>query len=131
MMSAVALVHPQLEVLVSALQLISKCTLFRENQALAGGPYIVRSLVPLAIFQQFVSALEDGAIAVTAENAVGLLSLAVEFGFRNSRRVRGAQRRAQTQPHGSGSPLWKRGPSSAIAKSRRSFRASDGPPQHR
>jgi hypothetical protein len=64
---------------------ITKCSLFQQNVALSVAPFRVRSSVSFAIFRQFVSALEGGAIEITSANLSGLSLLCEEFGFEELR----------------------------------------------
>jgi hypothetical protein len=52
--------------------------LFKENLL---SPYEVKSVVPVEIFREFISALDDGAITITSANVAGLSLLCAEFGF--------------------------------------------------
>jgi hypothetical protein len=78
---SVTLVHPEEQVPVAATRLIEKCTRFKTNPALASAPYAVKSPVPIRVFREFFSALDDGAIEITNANFAGLSLLSTEFGF--------------------------------------------------
>jgi uncharacterized coiled-coil protein SlyX len=80
-MALVKLVHPREEAEVSPMQLISKCTLFKNNLALLSAPYRITSRITAEVFRAFVSALEDRAVEITAANSSPLLLLSGEFGF--------------------------------------------------
>jgi hypothetical protein len=80
-MASVTLIHPEATVAISIVQAIQKCSLFQNNPTLATVPYRVQSSVPLLIFQEFVSALEDKEVNITNTNFRGLERLCTEFGF--------------------------------------------------
>jgi hypothetical protein len=80
-MAFVFLVHPEDQIQISGLRLITKCTLFQSNLALAAAPYAIKSAVTVEVFRQFVAALEDSAIEITSANVTGLTLLSSEFGF--------------------------------------------------
>jgi hypothetical protein len=82
-MSYVTLVHPHESRQVSGVQLILKCTTFKQNLTLVAAPYVLQSSVSLNIFHDFISALEDRAIQITSNNYAGLILLANEFGCEN------------------------------------------------
>jgi hypothetical protein len=81
LMSLVALVHPGQTVQVSHERLASQCELFNDP-ALFAAPYTVRSSVVLAIFRDFVRALNKETFELTNDNFDGLSLLCAEFGFR-------------------------------------------------
>jgi hypothetical protein len=78
---SVTLVHPQAQLAVSATRLIDKCTLFKNNLALVGAPYLLKSPVPVDVVQSFISAVTDDTVKITNANFAGLLLLCTEFGF--------------------------------------------------
>jgi hypothetical protein len=80
-MAAVSLVHPCETRQVSAVQLILKCKLFKEHLALVAAPYSLKCVVPIHVFHDFVSALENKIIQITNENYHHLTLLCEEFGF--------------------------------------------------
>jgi hypothetical protein len=75
------LVHRGEQALVSAAQLILKCSLFKDNLSLLVAPYTVKSSVSLDIFRLFLSALNDAPVEITRANFSGLSLLSKEFGF--------------------------------------------------
>jgi hypothetical protein len=75
------LVHPRQALKVPSGILMRKCTLFRDNPALATSPYSVRAAVSVRDFRLFVFALEDKNVEVTRTNFHGLSLLCDEFGF--------------------------------------------------
>jgi hypothetical protein len=79
-MFAVNLVHPSETFQVRVRPLVSQCDLF-EDASLLTVPYNVRSSVKLAIFQDFVSAIEGKVVQITNDNVSGLELLCTEFGF--------------------------------------------------
>jgi hypothetical protein len=80
-MALVTLVHPREVRQISAVPLLLKCDLFKDNPGLVGSPYTVTTSVPLNVFQDFVCALEDKPIDITPKNFFGLSELTREFGF--------------------------------------------------
>jgi hypothetical protein len=44
-------------------------------------PYSIHSFVPIEVFRDFISALDDGVIEITNSNCIGLSLLCAEFGF--------------------------------------------------
>jgi hypothetical protein len=80
-MASVTLLHPEETFTISALQAMTKCSLFQNNPALLVSPYRVQSSVSLSIFREFFSALEGNAINITDTNFRELLRLCDEFGF--------------------------------------------------
>jgi hypothetical protein len=82
-MSFVSLVHPAEQKTVQAVQLTTKCDLFRNNPELLTRPFSVKSSNPVSVsvFREFVSALEDCEIEITTANVAGLSELSAEFGF--------------------------------------------------
>jgi hypothetical protein len=80
-MSSVVLVHPEEQCEVLALHVVNKCTLFRNDVALAAVPDKIRSSVPLSVFLQFVLALTGNPVTVTDANLPGLFLLCEEFDF--------------------------------------------------
>jgi hypothetical protein len=80
-MVVVSLVHSGETFQVSRERLLSQCELFNDP-ALLAAPSIVRSSVPLAIFRDFLAALNQEAFELTSENVGGLSLLCAEFGFR-------------------------------------------------
>jgi hypothetical protein len=79
-MTAVALLHHGETVEVPFRRVVSQCNVFEDSRLLAA-PYLVRSSVSRAIFQEFVAAIEGKAIAITNKNFEGLSQLSAEFGF--------------------------------------------------
>jgi septal ring factor EnvC (AmiA/AmiB activator) len=78
---SVILIHLEEIVTVPIVQMINKCSLFQNNLTIAGTPYRVQSSVHLAIFQEFVSALEGKMVNITETNFTELKQLCEEFGF--------------------------------------------------
>jgi hypothetical protein len=65
---------------VAATHLTGKCSAFKADRSVLATPCVVRAPVPLAVFRDFVAALEDNAVEVTPANAAGLAALCAEFG---------------------------------------------------
>jgi hypothetical protein len=82
-MASITLIHSQETRQVAGVQLIMKCTAFQQNLRLVATPYSIQSSVPLTIFHDFISALEDRVLTITNDNYSGLTLLANEFGFEN------------------------------------------------
>jgi hypothetical protein len=80
-MSSLTLLHPEETFRLPVLEVMIKCSLFRNNPALLIPPYAVQSPVSLSIFREFLSALEGNAINVTDTNFTELHQLCSEFGF--------------------------------------------------
>jgi hypothetical protein len=80
-MTSVTLIHPEETMTISALQAITKCNLFERNPALTTSPYKVQSPVSLAIFRDFISALEGKTVKIANTSFTGLQQLCQEFGF--------------------------------------------------
>jgi hypothetical protein len=80
-MTSVILVHPEETFTLSILHAITKCHLFQHNPALLLSPYSLQSSVSLSIFREFLSALQDTPINITATNFTALQELSHEFGF--------------------------------------------------
>jgi hypothetical protein len=72
----------QTRVSVNRSSLIESCDLFAKNPILVETDYCVHSSVSEAVFLDFVSTIENGAIEVTAANRARLLALSTEFGFK-------------------------------------------------
>jgi hypothetical protein len=77
----VTLVYLREERQISTTQLILKCTLFKNNLALLGPPYAAKPSVPITVFNECTSALNDGMAQITEVNFAGLSLLCAEFGF--------------------------------------------------
>jgi hypothetical protein len=75
------LIHSDQTFQISDEPLVSQCELFNDP-ALLAAPYTVRSSVPLAIFREFLAALNEETFELTYENVGGLSLLCDEFGFR-------------------------------------------------
>jgi hypothetical protein len=78
---SVTLVHPEGTFTVSALQAMSKCSLFEKNPTLTTSPYRVQSAVSLSSLWEFVKELEGNPMKITATNLTELQRLCEEFGF--------------------------------------------------
>jgi hypothetical protein len=84
-MSSVTLVHPEEQREIPIDQAITKCSLFKNNPSLTSVPYIVRSIVPVVIFREFVSELQGSAVKITDLNFPKLFELCEEFGLADFR----------------------------------------------
>jgi hypothetical protein len=80
-MSVVGLLHPGHIFQVHVESLVSQCDLFSDDAAVRATPYAIRSAVPLALFQDFLKALNNQTIGITNKNVAGLSLLCTEFGF--------------------------------------------------
>jgi hypothetical protein len=80
-MELVTLIHPEATLTVSALQAMTKCSLFEKNPTLTTSPYRIQSRVSLSIFREFVRELEGNPIQITSTNLSELERLCEEFGF--------------------------------------------------
>jgi hypothetical protein len=78
---SVRLVHPLATADVPSAQVLRKCKLFQDNACLAASPYHIRSVVGSCDFHDFVAALKDQSVTLTADNRPGLALLSEEFGF--------------------------------------------------
>jgi hypothetical protein len=83
MAKVVTLVHPDAELHVPALLIVSKCDLFADDPSLVAVPYHLNSRVSVSDFRAFVSALEGIIMRVTSNNFKGLLHLCEELRFRD------------------------------------------------
>jgi hypothetical protein len=73
---------------VAGVHLVTNCTLFRNNLALAASPYRVNSSVALKVFRLFLEAVECKEIQITKQNVADLSQLCTEFGFESlSRKI--------------------------------------------
>jgi hypothetical protein len=97
-MAKVELVHSQETYQVSALHLITKCDLFKNNPDITLTPYQVQSEVSRDDFQDFLSALEGKAVDINDKNYRGLLQLSEEFGFQEFLMKISNRRRLPTLP---------------------------------
>jgi hypothetical protein len=74
---------------VVGLPLVSNCTLFGNNLALAASPYRVNPSVALDFLRLFLEAVESKEIEIAKQNLSDLSQLCTEFGFDSlSRRFR-------------------------------------------
>jgi hypothetical protein len=80
-MTFVTLIHPKETFTILALQAITKCSLFQNNPTLTSSPYKIQSRVSLAVFQEFISALQSTTVKITNTNFTELQQLCQEFGF--------------------------------------------------
>jgi hypothetical protein len=82
-MSQVILVHPSDIQMLSSVHLANEDLRFKNGSILCGGQYEykVKSKVSLQTFRDFVMALKNEPIEITADNFSGLRELAAEFGF--------------------------------------------------
>jgi hypothetical protein len=80
-MSRVVLIHRSEKREIAGVQLVNKCTLFKNNLALLALPYTINSTVTSEVFQQFVVSLDDKPIEITNANFMGLSRLCEEFGY--------------------------------------------------
>jgi hypothetical protein len=79
-MSRVVLIHQNERREIDGLQLMQKCTLFKNRLALLAAPYTIHSAVTQDVFNQFVDSLEDKTLQITNTNFTGLSRLCDEFG---------------------------------------------------
>jgi hypothetical protein len=77
----VTLLHPREQRQVPRTRVIEKYALFKNNIAVLGASYSVNSSVPIEVFREFASALEDDRVVVTNANFDGLSMLSAEFAF--------------------------------------------------
>jgi hypothetical protein len=80
-MSSIILIHPEETFTVSAVQAMTKCSLFEKHVMLTSVPYRVESSVTLSTFREFVSELKGETVNITCTNLRGLDLLCEEFGF--------------------------------------------------
>jgi hypothetical protein len=82
LMNVISLVHPDEQRQVPADQLTTKCELFKNHPDLLTKPFSLKSSIPVSVFREFVSDLQDCPIKITPANVAGLSDLSTEFGFR-------------------------------------------------
>jgi hypothetical protein len=75
------LVHSEENREVSTLQIIKKCTLFRNNFSLLTTPYSIKSPIPLTTFQDFISIINGQSVPIADSHLFSLSTLCKEFGF--------------------------------------------------
>jgi hypothetical protein len=75
------LLHGNTVFSVSTESLRAKCGLFRNDAALAGSRYKVKSPVSPAILKLLIAAIEGADITITNRNMAGLVQLCTEFQF--------------------------------------------------
>jgi hypothetical protein len=80
-MAVVSLTHAGQVFNIPIRGLINRCDLFTSDLSLLTKPYAVRSSVPLAVFRDFIGALQDRPVTITNENFTCLSLLCSEFGF--------------------------------------------------
>jgi hypothetical protein len=80
-MSTLIIVHPELQIAISVVPLLTKCELFKTNPILFNSPYQVQSNVPLVVLREFLTALEGKRVKITSNNHSFLSVLSNEFGF--------------------------------------------------
>jgi hypothetical protein len=84
-MNRISIVHPEVTRTVSDVDLLVNCTLFqkllRTDLSRRNTPYVIKASVPVHVFHDFVSVLENNPIKITPDNIHGLTALCNEFGF--------------------------------------------------